>query len=198
MDETATIEATEIEAAATPETPAETEGSDPAEPTEAPPVKAAAYDPDKLARLAEAQAALDRARDEFTAKNDAAKAAKARFESRREELEDAVRSLLKPDPQARLPFSDPAPAEPDAKPAADESWRDEPLSALDLPAKTVESIEKAEVRTIGQLADWTNSGKLLTDLPGVGEAKAQKIHDALDAFWAKWGDDRAEPDGEAA
>jgi hypothetical protein len=39
--------------------------------------------------------------------------------------------------------------------------------------------------TVGQLAEWCrHPDNLLTDVRGIGDAKAEAIHEALDRFWA--------------
>ncbi|NDF13297.1 MAG: hypothetical protein EB060_10855 [Proteobacteria bacterium] len=71
------------------------------------------------------------------------------------------------------------------KTSADESWRSEPISALGLPGKLPEFLADASIHTIGELADHTSSGKLLTDINGIGPGKAEVIENALEAFWEK-------------
>lgn len=68
---------------------------------------------------------------------------------------------------------------------ADESWRETSIDELNLPGKLPEYLREAGIETVGHLADYTGSGKWLTDIPHVGKAKAEEIENAMDAFWAK-------------
>ena len=79
--------------------------------------------------------------------------------------------------QGLLPFAGTAPeAEPEA-------WRSVTIGQLDLPARIAESLHEAELSTIGAIADFT--AKLaLTEIAGIGPAAAEKIEQALEAFWA--------------
>lgn len=69
-------------------------------------------------------------------------------------------------------------------PAA-EAWRDFELSRLALTAAIVAALADAGLTTMGQLSDYTTSGKLLTDIPKIGKGKAEKIENACLAFWAE-------------
>ena len=69
----------------------------------------------------------------------------------------------------------------------DESWRSAPISDLGLTGKLPESLEDAGIRTIGDLADYTAAGKLLTDISGIGQGKAEKIEKACEEFWERQG-----------
>jgi DNA-directed RNA polymerase alpha subunit len=68
-------------------------------------------------------------------------------------------------------------------PTDDESWKTVSLHDLTMPGTTAQKLEEAEIRTLGDLAAWNDSGKLLTDIKGVGEKAAEKIEAALDEFW---------------
>jgi len=65
----------------------------------------------------------------------------------------------------------------------DVSWKTVSVSALRLP-KSLETIlvEDNSIKTIGDIAEWTRWNQLV-DLKKVGEAKAEKIQEALDEFW---------------
>ena len=80
---------------------------------------------------------------------------------------------------------------------ADESWRDISVDELGLTIGLTANLSEGGLTTIGKIADWSTKGKLLTDVPGVGPAAAEKIQAALDAFWQEWADDakaaKAEP-----
>jgi hypothetical protein len=71
-----------------------------------------------------------------------------------------------------------------------ELWRSVPLSDV-LSGKDAQRLaENADLHTIGQLADWTDGkGKNhrpqeLTEIDGIGPAAADRINEALDAYWA--------------
>lgn len=145
------------------------------------------------ARVAKLEARMD------AAKKAAAEAKKA-YEAAVEEhfsLEDELSSG-----QTRLPF----PAEPEAKPEAlpapeaatepeaapaadDESWRSLDIGGLNLKAAVQDKLRSAGIDTIGGLSDYLKPNaagfvKRLTDLPGIGQAKAEAIEEALMGFWA--------------
>lgn len=91
--------------------------------------------------------------------------------------------------QGTLPFDSAKKAAGGDKPAdtppANEDWRKEPISVLKLPGKIEEQLAEKNIKTIGDLADWTKDGyKKLTDVPGIGTGKAEKIEEALTQFWA--------------
>jgi hypothetical protein len=62
----------------------------------------------------------------------------------------------------------------------------EKLAQFGLPGPIVGLLVEAGLTTIGGVADWT-AGKPLTDIPGVGPTKAEKIADALEGFWREQG-----------
>lgn len=75
--------------------------------------------------------------------------------------------------------------ETDASPA-DTSWRDRPLKDAISVGVVVNALEAqpSPVVTMGQFADWQNTpGNTLTNLAGVGQAKADKAADQLAEFW---------------
>lgn len=63
-----------------------------------------------------------------------------------------------------------------------EAWRDVPLETLGLSRKLIETLEEADLTTLGQLADFGKSAQLV-EIYGVGESPAEKIQDALDRYW---------------
>lgn len=127
-----------------------------------------------------------------------AKAAKESFDSSVEDLLAVIRRVR--NGEQSLPFGQDRPAEaaptpPDtAPPAEDDSWRDVPLDILVTPHGSplapgiLKALAEAEpdvsITTVGQLADFTATGKDLTAIRGIGEAKAEEIRKALDLFWA--------------
>lgn len=78
----------------------------------------------------------------------------------------------------------------------DDTWRLVPLRTLgiadELPEKLLEKLADASIVTVGDLQAWTAPqpghihGRELTEIAGIGPAKADKIAAALDAFWAVW------------
>lgn len=111
-----------------------------------------------------------------------AKALKKAMEAEQSRLNGLVQNLYDArngnfTPSLPFPADDAAPAEPEA-------WRDDLISSLNLSTGTQAAMVDAGIKTIGDLSDWTASGKQLTDIPGIGEGKAEKINLALDAYWA--------------
>jgi hypothetical protein len=108
-----------------------------------------------------------------------ATASKKRWESASEDLQEYI--LKAPE---RLPLIDGAAARNAAiEPKADEAWRNDPISVLDLPESLTEKLSDNGFRTIGHLADWSTKGNHLTDIPGVGAVTAEKIEEALTVYW---------------
>lgn len=91
-------------------------------------------------------------------------------------LTDYLGSLDQP-----MPLFDRPEVSPDA--SDDDSWMDFPTASMGLPTGVLAKLEEADLLTVGQISEWTESGKKLTDIPGIGAGKAVKIEDALDAFW---------------
>lgn len=114
--------------------------------------------------------ALQREYDEASykwevAKNDAT-AMKKIVESKQRALHDYVRKLRAP-----LPLFD--------------VWRTTPVDQLGLSDGIVMLLQEAGINTVGLIADWTDKGKNLTDIPHIGEQKAEAIRQALDRFWSQ-------------
>jgi len=65
----------------------------------------------------------------------------------------------------------------------DESWRTVALASLHLSPGILEILAESDITTIGHITDHTASGKRLTDIAKIGEAKAEKIEQALELFW---------------
>jgi hypothetical protein len=68
----------------------------------------------------------------------------------------------------------------------DEPWREATLDELGITGALAEKLIDAEIETLGDIADWTNSGHTLTDIPGVGEAKADVIQAACEKYSYRW------------
>jgi hypothetical protein len=61
-------------------------------------------------------------------------------------------------------------------------WRDVSLGTL-FHGALLKSLNKADLETVGDLADFTASDKRLTDLEGIGEGKAAQIEERMLQFW---------------
>jgi len=86
----------------------------------------------------------------------------------------------------------------ECNPASDE-WRSVPVEDLEVHELTPaisRLLVKAELSTIGAIADHTAADKRLTDIPGIGEAKAEKIEKALDGFWTDRNAATSKPEAE--
>lgn len=141
-------------------------------------------------RLAEAMAHILHLNAEITSaaadhavKSEAAKAAKKRYEAALDDLTNYVAGL-KP-----MPLFDRQPSENgQAKPADDGAWRPIPIEALEefgLAPKIVASLLDGGIPTLGDLADFlSKENGQLTDIGGIGPAKAEQIEQALESFWA--------------
>ena len=120
--------------------------------------------------------------------------AKAMLKAREQEWQRSVRELrdvVCGREQPMLPYPKPdAEAEPDA-------WRDTPIEMLDRLSETIcLRLREHALKSIGDIADYTAEGKLLTDLAGIGQAKAEVIEDALTKYWEDH--PRSEAEGERA
>lgn len=104
----------------------------------------------------------------------AAKQARNAWEEAVNELNDAI-----DDGPEYLPLFDGP-----QKPAADMDWRETPVEELGLPEKTAAILREAEIPTIGDIAAHAEQFDL-TDIPGIGPAKAEEIEQALERFWAE-------------
>ena len=122
--------------------------------------------------------------------DDLTKAAKKRFEAELAEL--TYLSNRDPREQLAMPFDDAGAMDgatvtvnqqADAS-FTDDAWQKTPLADLGLSPKILEAMEVARLRTVGELADYSRQ-YMLTDIKGIGPAKAEEIEDALTKFWAE-------------
>lgn len=68
--------------------------------------------------------------------------------------------------------------------AADVDARlDTPLAETAIPPGLIEKLAEHKITTVRELAAFT-AEKQLTDIKGIGQGKAEKIEDAMEAFWA--------------
>lgn len=139
----------------------------------------------KLSAILDAQAAVRKANGQvykYEASVEEAKGCLKAAEKRRDELVCELLDVI--DGQGRLTFSGTAtlaPGDVTAAPA-EEAWRSVSIDQIGLPEKLASSLIEAEIKTIGALADYTKEHEL-TDLPGIGPAKAEKIQNAMEAYW---------------
>lgn len=89
-------------------------------------------------------------------------------------LRNAIRCAN--DGQGTLPF----PAD-----ETTEAWRDVTLDQLEITGKLAEHLTEAKLTTLGAIADYTASEKLLTDIMGIGAKAAEKIEAATADWWAR-------------
>lgn len=72
----------------------------------------------------------------------------------------------------------------------DDSWRKASLlDDVGLPpnlAALLEANPEKTLKTMGDVHDWTEKGKFLSDIPKIGPAKVTQLEDAFEKFWAKW------------
>jgi DNA-directed RNA polymerase alpha subunit len=66
-----------------------------------------------------------------------------------------------------------------------ELWRQASVAELGLPEIIVTLLCESGLETIGKIADYSESGKRLTDIPNIGEKKAEVIERALEEYWRK-------------
>jgi hypothetical protein len=94
-----------------------------------------------------------------------------------------------PEPSPIEPVSsEPETAAPVAAPVAadDESWRQVLIQVTSIPTAIIKILnEDNQIYTLGQLADVTSEpNTALTDLKKIGQAKAEKIEEAMAEYWA--------------
>jgi len=120
------------------------------------------------------------ARKQWAAAKDKAKNKKGIFD----ELNAELIALIDggPDMQLKLPL-DGKPAK-DGKPAVDDSWRKLKVDQLDIKPGLVTKLAEHGIENLGQLQDFWQSGKDLTDLADIGEAKATSVIDAFSTYGA--------------
>jgi len=159
------------------------------EPTKQPPLAADNAD-DLLQEHRDYNCRLAKQREEIRRCEDRVKFCKDELKSAKGELDSAHSAIDREidDFNIEMPLfdgiKDEQPAEP-VKPASedDESWRTIPLGYTPIPDALVRKLADADIVTIGNLTDWTSADKPLTDIPGIGESKAEKIREAMDKFW---------------
>ena len=129
-----------------------------------------------------------------------AKTAKDNYDERVIELRNLIRRSKNLHEEAPL-FNQPAEAkpaettsqEPEDAEVEDDSWKIISLDQAlrDVPESVIEKLAENEppLRTMGELTAWLNADQgrnKLTDVKGIGRAKADQIEEALAAFWGRW------------
>lgn len=137
-------------------------------------------------RVRQANKWVAEAEDVWNAKKDEAKAAKDAYELRVAELRAIIDRTEQPTLYDGVDGDESA----DTPPANGEGWRHVDIHKLadhGLSESTCQLLHDAGYEQIGMLATWTEAGRRLSDIKGVGESKAEKISDALSSFWRSWG-----------
>jgi len=176
-----TDESSELEEQSQPAEQPETPPADPPK-TDATRAREAAI-ADVQARLCQQLEDLRAAEDEWKEAHDAASGLKKLVEKKQDRLNDLV-SELRDVIAGRFSPTLPFPPD-DASPMVDEAWKAVPLAELGLTGKLAESLTEAGLTTLGAIADYTASGKLLTDIAGIGPAKAEEIEKACEVYWER-------------
>ena len=91
--------------------------------------------------------------------------------------DSAITELLNLSPDQPLLFNDT-----DAG-SNDEAWRDQELPELNITEHTVSLLAEAQITTLGELVAYQTEYRGLTDIDGIGDAKATEIEDAIAAYW---------------
>ncbi len=181
----------------------------PSEPIDyASPEKLAEYDAETVSLTDQAEGLTRHYESIFDKLHAETAAAKKVFERSVEDMRDFVRDRRNargkpPQPKPAKLYPDPKDShwvdhtdnrEPGEVPAVDDSWKSVPLADLvdkdGLPAKVAQLLGDAGINTLGELAAYSEpaaSGytKKLTDIAGIGPAKADAIEAATAAFWSR-------------
>lgn len=102
------------------------------------------------------------------------KAAKAKYEAAVHRLRDLARARRNDEDRPLLNMDN----------AESGDWREQPLSDL-FDGQILKSLTEGDLKTVGDLADYTGDDKRLTDLPNIGPGKAEKIEERMVQFWAE-------------
>jgi hypothetical protein len=143
------------------------------------------HDAETLRRIVELNRNVAAAQAKYDRADRARKATKEALEEEQAILNEFIAGL-----DEELPLFD---RKPDGEAPADDtssSWRSvhiEKLADFGLPGPLIGILVEAGITSVGAVADWTLT-KPLTEIAGVGQAKAEKIADALEAFWRERGD----------
>ena len=143
----------------------------------------------QLAEIIKLNSEVCRLHDDYLVSAETAKTDKKLWEAASERLQSFIRGTAETYP---LFPGKPPETEPEAQ---NEDWREIAIDILEthgLSAAIVSRLSEEGFHTIGALAHWTSGGngelpQHLTDVPGIGEAKAEQIGAALELFWAAQG-----------
>ncbi len=124
------------------------------------------------------------------AKWESAKAEASIAKKRYELAVDKLRSVIESADQMQLPFPG------DEESPSREAWRDVSVDELDIPDALKAKLREAGLATLGEMATYAITGQLI-DIEGVGQASAEKIERALEAYWAAHPQPEAEPEVES-
>lgn len=150
---------------------------------------AADFDPeeaiDALTRIRELNDEVTRHREDFDQKDAKAKAAKKLLEASQNDLNVYIRGLSESHPLFEKAAPEPARKHGPEPAKPDEAWQTHLLSELiplGVSSKVIDALEEQGLVNIGHVADHTAKAQL-TDLKGIGEAKATAIEEALIRWW---------------
>lgn len=129
-----------------------------------------------LSKIREANLQVDRAWLEWDQSKKQTAEYKSAYEAAVAELRAIIHRASTP-----LPLFDQQP-----QPEGENAWREVLLvEALQgVPSNILAKLAEAGLTTVGQMADFTQSERLI-DVPGIGQAKAEQIEAALESFWAR-------------
>ena len=115
--------------------------------------------------------------------NEDTKRAKKAWETALDDIQAVIRSHRKPMPL----FDKPQESAKDADVPPGDAWRDISVEVLrddhGLTPKATDALVKAGLTTLGKVADYCASGKLLTDLDGMTDAGFELYLEADGDFW---------------
>lgn len=116
------------------------------------------------------------ARSAWTIAKDKASGLKKTFDALNYELLQTIRRG--PDPQRKLPLDGAA----NSTTSPSDAWRSVKVSELTISSSTAETLVDNFLSTLGELSDFWKAGNMLTDLVGIGGAKADAVADAFAAY----------------
>lgn len=157
-----------------------------------------------LEEIAEAERAAHQKKLRWEALKEETKNAKAMFDAAIDHLCMLIRSKTEEMPLFDQPAvaeaAGPVDPEDDAPQVEDESWRDVPLGDVlsGLPPSIVSALNESGLKTVGELADASKNPQFkMTDIPGIGPVKAEKVEAALEEFWKRRAAAAKVPEGQA-
>lgn len=156
---------------------------DPPEPSKPAPPDPPSDEARKLAKIIEANVEVSRLQTHHLFQAEIAKDAKKEYEAACQSLQRLIRQMGE-----KLPLFD------KPEPPKEDAWRELAIDVLTNHGLTVAiaaTLEKAGIATMGAMSDWSDSNKMLTEIKGIGQGKAEQILAAPNLFWAAW-DGKAE------